>query len=186
MRIFIGCSAKYNVPLKYRDLATELSTFLASRGHKLVFGGLDEGMMGKCFMTFKYEGAKTKAVVDISEAEGLKNLEVDAYDVEPSTFRRTENLYKSSEMLIILPGGLGTFAEIFSFIDEIRTRKSNIPLVLFNYNNFYTPLLDFLKSCFKEGFITEGDLKLLNIVTDINSLELYIKSLENELKKEGN
>lgn len=178
MRVFIACSASDNAKLEYRTLASEVSTNLAKNGHKLVFGGADTGMMGKCYMTFKYEGAKTKAVAEIHDAELVKELEVDAYEITPTTFERTKELFNSSELVLILPGGLGTFAEFFSILDEKRQKGLDTPIVLFNYDNFYTPLLNFMKKCHEENLISERDLKQFGIVTDTKSLELYINSLK--------
>lgn len=178
MRVFVGCSAKESVPMEYRVLATDLSTFLAKRGHKLVFGGMDTGMMGKCYMTYKYEEGKIKAVVEVHDTETLKAIEVDAYEVTPTTFERTKVIFESSELIIILPGGIGTLAELFSIIDEIRQKKLNKPVILFNFNNYFTPLLSFFRKCHEDGFMTDKELKMFNIVTDLKSLEIYIKKLE--------
>lgn len=178
MRIFIACSARESVPLKYRTLASDLSTMLAKLGHKLVFGGVDTGMMGKCYMTFKYEGGKVKGIAEVHDADTLKELELDAYEVAPTTFERTKLLYDSSDIVLILPGGIGTFAELFSMLDEKRQKGLDKEIIIFNYNNFYTPLLKYIRNCHEEGFISEHDIRLLNIVTDIKSLEFYLKKLE--------
>ena len=184
MRVFVGCSAKDTLKRKYDKLASDVATILAKRGVKLVFGGVDSGMMGKCYMTFRYEGLPTMGVADLSDADILKNLEVDAYEVTPTTFRRTEEIFKNSDMMVILPGGLGTLAEIFTMIDEIRTRKVNKPLIIFNKDNYYTPLLEFIKSSYSEGFISESDLKLIDVVSDLKTfdrlVEKYIKRKESE------
>ncbi len=183
MRIFVGCSSNSNVPLEYRDLASNVATSLAQNNHKLVFKGEEEGMSGKCFMTFKYEGAKTKAIVEAKKLDALKEIEVDAYEVEMNTFDRTKKIYASSEVILILPGGLGTLAELFSFLEEKKNTNGDMPIILFNYNHYYDPLLLFLKSIFKQGFISESELKRIDVVSDIRSLELYLKRLEKEENK---
>lgn len=180
MRAFIGCSAKDTLNKKYYTLATNIADILAKRGCKLVFGGVDDGMMGKCFMTFKYHELPTMGVADISDQEALQNLEVDKYEVTQSTFRRSEAMFKSSDIIVILPGGIGTFAEIFTMVDEIRTRKVNKPLIIVNYDNYYTLLLEFISKSYKEGFISEGDLKLIDVVTDEVSFEKLIEKIGKE------
>ena len=95
MRVFVGCSAKDTLKRKYDKLASDVATVLAKRGSKLVFGGVDSGMMGKCYMTFRYEGLPVMGVADLTDAEILKNIEVDAYEVTPTTFRRTEEIFKN-------------------------------------------------------------------------------------------
>lgn len=184
MRIFVGCSPNSNVPLEYRDLASNIATMLANNGHKLVFKGEEEGMSGKCFMTFKYEGAKTKAIIESKSLDELKDLEVDAYEVEMNTFDRTKKIYSSSEVVLILPGGLGTLAELFAFIEEKKNTNSDKAIILFNYNNFYTPLLMAMKDSFSQGFISESELKRIDVVTDVRSLELYLKTIEKKKKED--
>lgn len=182
MRVFVGCSTSSVVPIKYRDLACEVATMLTHNGHKLVFGGTQSGMMGKCYMTFKYEEAKTKAVLDISEVAVLDDVDVDASKVSPSTFQKRENIYISSELILILPGEVGTLAELFSIMDEKIKKHGEIPIVLFNYDNFYTPLIKFLKDMERDGFINESHLQAFDVVSDVKSLEMYINRYE---KKES-
>ena len=183
MRVYVGCSTSSVVPIKYRDLACEVATMLTHNGHKLVFGGIISGMLGKCYMTFKYEEAKTKAILDISEVAVLDDVEVDASKVSPSTFQKRENIYISSELILILPGEVGTLAELFSIMDEKIKKHSDIPIVLFNYDNFYTPLINFLKDMESNGFISDLHFQTIDIVSDVKSIEMYIKKYENEKKE---
>lgn len=178
MRVFVACSSSDSVNMEYRNIATEVCTMLAKNGHKLVYSGADTGMMGKCYMTYKYEGGKVKAIVELHDKQTLENLEVDAYEVTTSTFDRTKLLFESSEVVLILPGGLETFAELFSIMEEVRTKNSDTKVILFNFNNYFTPLLKYLTNCHEEGFISGKELKCFNIVTDVKSLEIYIRSLE--------
>ncbi len=184
MRIFVGCSSNSNVPLEYRELASSVATMLANNNHKLVFKGEEEGMSGKCFMTFKYEGAKTKAIIDSSKLDDLKGLEVDAYEVEMNTFDRTKKIYSASEVVLILPGGLGTLAELFAVLEEKKNTNDDKPIILFNHDNFYTPLLKALKNLFSLGFVSESELKRIDVVSDVRSLELYLKTIENTKKED--
>lgn len=183
MRVFVGASTSSVVPIKYRDLACEIATMLTRNGHKLVFGGPQSGMLGKCYMTFKYEGAKTKAILDISEVSVLEDVDVDASHIAPSTFQKRENIYVSSEVILILPGGIGTLAELFSIMDEKIKKHNDIPIILFNYENLYTPLINFLKDMEKDGFISDVHFQAMDIVTDVKSLEMCIRRIEKEKKE---
>lgn len=180
MRVFIACSAKNNLHKKYYTLAADVATFLAKRGHKLVFGGFDSGMMSKCYLTFKYEERPIKGVADVTDALELEKLELNASKVMPTTFRRTEEIFKSSDLIIILPGGFGTFGELFGCIDEIRTKNSQKHLIIFNYEEYYELLLRFIRDSYKENFITENDLKLIDVVKDMKSLEKLLDKIEKE------
>lgn len=180
MRVFVACSSVDNVPLAYRDKASEVATMLARNGHKLVFKGSDTGMMGNCYMAYKYEGGKVKAIVEVHDAPNLEMLELDAYQVKTNIFERTKELYEASDAILFLPGGLETLGELFSMLDEKRQKKDEKKIILFDYNHFYTPLLKLLSDQYKEGFVSKKDLQLFDIVTDVKSLELFLNRLEKE------
>ena len=160
MRVFIGCSAKEVINKDYYKLAVDVSTMLAKRGHKLVFGGAELGMMGKCYLTFRYEEQPVKGIAVLRDADDMAKLDLAAQEVTPTIFRRTEEIYKSSDVLIILPGGFGTYTELFSFIDEKRTKGDKKPIIIYNFNDYYTPLLEFIRKGYKEGFIDESFRKM--------------------------
>ena len=174
MRAFIACSARDNVSNDYKNLASDVATVLARHDYKLIYGGADTGMMGKCLMTYKYEGKKVKGFVDIKDAEHAERLEFDAMDVLPNTFDRTRDLYKSADLIVILPGGIGTLAEFISCMEENLTRGDNKKMILFNYNHFYTPLLNFYTKLYDDKFVSNEALKSFIIVKTIEDLEKVI------------
>ena len=178
MRVFIGCSAKDSIPLEFKEVACKISTMLAQRGDKLVFGGKETGMMGKCYFTFRYEGSKVKAIADITDAESVDGMDLDASEITLNTFKRTDAIFESSEVILILPGGLGTLREFFSMLDEKRTKGYDKPIILFNFEKYYDPLLEYLTKCYKVNFISKKDLKLFDVVTDVKTLEMYLNRLE--------
>lgn len=181
MKVFVATSGVESVEIKYREFASDLANMLAKNHYKLIFGGISQGMSGKLYMTYKYEEEKVKAIVELHDAKNLENIEVDAYDVTNTTFERTKLLYESADVIIILPGGIGTLAELFSMIDENRQKNINKPIILFNFDNFYTPLLKYLTKLHVDNFITNEVLKSFNIVTDIKSLELFLQRLERRI-----
>ena len=67
---------------------------------------------------------------------------------------------------------------------NLFARKVNKPFIIFNKDTYYTPLLEFIKSSYSEGFISESDLKLIDVVSDLQTfdrlVEKYIKRKESE------
>ncbi len=180
MRVFIATSGKEGVLSIYKDLASSVATVLSRHGYKLVYGGGDTGMMGTLYMTYKYEGNKVKGFYDISEANVAQRLELDAVDIAPNTFIRSNHLYEHADLIVILPGGFGTLAELFSMIVEKQTKKDNKHIVLFNYNKYYDNLLYNIKDMMDERFINEESLQQFDIITTISDFEEYINKLNKE------
>lgn len=180
MKVFVACSGVDNVSLKYRNIASDVATSLVRHNHKLVYGGGYTGMMGKCYMTFRYESGKIKAILDVHDSECLDSIEVDAYEVMPSTFDKSKMIYQSSDMFLILPGGMEVASLFFSLLEEKRARSEDKPIILFNYDGFFNPILKFLESAHKDEFVSIEDIKLFSIVNDIKSLERFLNAAYEE------
>lgn len=180
MRIFISAANSNGLDIKYRKMATEVAEVCAKRNHKLVFNGALTGLAEKCYMAFKYEDARIKAILDIKETDNLNQLEVDAYDVTINTMQRIEHSYKASHLVIILPGGIMALAELFTILDEIKRRKSATKLLLYNEDHYYDTLIDFMKKAYHEGFISDEELQGFDIITRLVDLEDYLKKMEEE------
>lgn len=181
MRIFIGCSANNSVPIKYINLAGEIADKLSKMDNKLVFGGSERGMMGKCYLSFKFNDKKVKGIADISYIDELEGLECDASSVANSTFERTKLLYESAQIILFLPGGLGTMSEMFSVFEEKRTRNDNKPIIIYNYEGYYDDLLNMITNSNRLNFVSNNDTKLYYVVTSDDELIEIIKKLEGEI-----
>ncbi len=81
-------------------------------------------------------------------------------------FVRKVMLVKYSYAFVVLPGGFGTMDEVFEALTLVQTGKiKDFPIILMG-TEYWTPLLDFMRTrLLDEGAISEGDLDLL-IVTD--------------------
>lgn len=181
MRIFIGCSASNNVPIKYINLAGEIADKLSKMDNKLVFGGSERGMMGKCYLSFKFNDKKVKGISDVSYIDELEGLECDASSVANSTFERAKLLYESAQIILFLPGGIGSMSEIFSMLEEKRTRNDNKPIIIYNYDGFYDDLLNMINYFKKFNFVSDNDTKLYEVVTSDDELIEIIKKIEGEI-----
>lgn len=178
MKVFITCSSSEKISSKYKNITSSISTMLCRLNNKLVFNGNVSGMNNTAYMTFKYEGAKIKAVSHLNDASDVEGIECDSVDLTRTTFERTKLLYESCDIILILPGGLTTLAELFSMIVESIVRKDGKKIVLFNYEDYFRPLMNMLKSMFENRFIDHEDIKRIDIINDINVLENYFINLE--------
>ncbi len=177
MHVYLACS-KEETKMQYKELASTVATKLSSLGFTLVSKCFDTGMIFKSIMTYKYENDPIIGVSDVNDADNMEYSELSDSIVTKNTFERSKEIFRLSDLIIILPGGLGTLAEMFSFIEEVRTKKINKRIILFNYNNYYSNILKFLVNAHDEGFISESDIKLLSIVNDIDTLNMFLERME--------
>ena len=76
---------------------------------------------------------------------------------------------KYAQGFIALPGGFGTFDEIFEAITLVQTQKvTSFPIVLLG-TDYWGGLLDWLRtSCWPSGKISEQDFALLQVTDDVD------------------
>lgn len=84
-------------------------------------------------------------------------------------FARKTMFLKYSRGFIAMPGGFGTFDELFEALTLIQTKKvTHFPVVLLG-TEFWCGLLDWVQgSVMGGGFISDGDLDLLTITDDLD------------------
>jgi hypothetical protein len=177
MKVYLACSKEDTVSNEYKNLASMVSTKLAELGHTLVSECYDSGMVYKSLMTYKYEDMPILGISSVNEADIIERLDIDNNIVTKNTFERSKVVYNESDLIIILPGGLGTLAELFSFVEETSSTNRKVRIILFNYKNYYSNLLKFLISAHDDNFISGDDIKLISIVNDINVLNEFLERM---------
>ncbi len=82
-------------------------------------------------------------------------------------FARKVMFLKYSQGFVVMPGGFGTFDEVFEAITLVQTRKvTSFPIVLFG-SDFWTPLLDWLNDkVMGNGYISANDPDLMRLTDD--------------------
>ncbi len=141
MRISVYCSSSPTVDQKFIDLAYEVGSAIAARGHELVWGGGKISMMGAVARGARDGGAATIGVIP----ESLKRLEFhdDAASemfVTPDMRTRKAKLEELSDAFIALPGSLGTLEELFEIWVGKYLNFHAKPVVVLDPFGVYDPL----------------------------------------------
>ena len=147
----------------YRAAATLLGQVLVARGYELVYGGARVGLMGAVADAVLAEGGHVigvipQALVDREVAHtGLPDLRVVS-----SMHERKALMSDLSDGFIAMPGGWGTFEELFEVLTWGQLGLHRKPCGLLNVEAYFDPLLAFLRHAFDEQFVrTEFERMLL-------------------------
>jgi hypothetical protein len=98
-------------------------------------------------------------------------------------FARKTMFVKYAQGFIVLPGGLGTFDELFEALTLVQTRKvTSFPVALLGVD-YWQGLLDWLRgTVLAEGKISETDLEMLVLTDDVDeAIELMVRAREEKL-----
>jgi uncharacterized protein (TIGR00730 family) len=172
---------------EYEQAACELGRELVARGFGLVYGGASVGMMGAIANTVLEEGGEVIGVLPkgLFESEkphhGLTHL----YEVK-NMHERKALMADLSDGFIALPGGFGTFDELFEIITWAQIKLHSKPIGLLNSAGYFDPLLTLVRHMAKEGFISPAHLALLHYQSEASTLLKEIQPLLNHVRqKEG-
>lgn len=177
IKIFFGCSSHNNIDNKFINDAEEISHFL-SKNNDLIIGGLmDDGMMGKIIKQFKANKRKINLYTLKIYNEDVSNFKGN-YKYFDSTFDRTKNIYNDSDIIIILPGGTGTLAELFSILEEKRTIETNKKIIIYNQDGYYYDIIKLITRMIKDNFNGIEIFNNINVFNDKNDLIKYMEELK--------
>ena len=159
MKIAVFCSANSNISPVYFDKTEELGRWCAKNGHSIVFGGCDMGLMD-CVARAAYEEGGTTIGVVPSKIE--ENGHVSQYlSVEipcDNLSDRKDLMVSRSDIVVALPGGLGTLDEIFTVVAAATIGYHRKKVVLYNIDGFWDSLISLLDDLQRRGMV-RGDYR---------------------------
>jgi len=91
---------------------------------------------------------------------------------------RKRMMLETADAIVTLPGGSGTFEELFDAITSKRLGIFTHPLVILNQNGFYDPLFRLLESSVAERFMHEQHLDIWHAVDHVDEVLSAIESAE--------
>ena len=169
MNVFIGCSSSSKIDKKYIQLAYDVSEAIAKENHILVYGGASYSMMGECYRAFSENKRNIIAIMAEKYKDDLVNLTLSNNFLVKTSLERIARIYDVSDAFVILPGGIGTIEELFSILEENRTNTWK-KIIIFNYDNFYDIVIDWLKKNVDTGFVYKEDIENIKVVSSIEEL----------------
>ena len=174
MNICIFCSANSNIPTEYFDRTRELGTWMGANGHTLVFGGCNLGLM-ECVAKAVHDakGMTVGVVPTIVEKGGKVSDYVDVKILCDNLSDRKDLMIERSDVIIALPGGVGTLDEIFTVLAAASIGYHHKRVILSNIGGFWDSLsamLDDLKTrgVLRAGF--EDTVKVAHTLDEIAAL----------------
>ena len=152
--VTVYCSSSSNLAPDFMSAAAELGREIAANHWRLVYGGNDVGMMGVLAGAVRAAGGRVVGVTpQLFMDKGVADQACDELHVTACMRERKATMEKHGDAFIALPGGLGTFEEIFEIICGKILGYHNKPIVLLNIEGYYDPLLVMIEHGVEQHFI---------------------------------
>jgi uncharacterized protein (TIGR00730 family) len=151
MNVCVFCSAtdlgdRYVVP------ARELARLIAEHGHSLVWGGSNTGVM-KVMADGVQAGGGRIFGVSVEILKQRARPDADEMVIAKDLGERKAMLLARSDVIVVLPGGLGTLDELSEILELRKHNAHEKQVVVLNTGGFYDGLKAQLERMSAEGFI---------------------------------
>ncbi len=166
LSVCVYCGSRDGADPAFAEAATAIGRGIAARGWQLVYGGGRAGLMGRVADAALAAGGRVVGVIPRSLMErevghaGLSELHV----VE-TMHQRKRLMAERSDAFIALPGGIGTFEELFEVWTWRQLGYHDKPVGLLNASGYYDTLLGFLDQTVSQGFVSAPQHALLQVAT---------------------
>ena len=174
-KIGVYLSSKENLPENYVQAAREVGELIGKTGRILIYGGARKGLMEVLAQSVKQHGGRVYGMVpEIIEKRGIVS---DAIDV---TFRcvdlsdRKMMMNRESDVLVALPGGIGTLDEVFTVMANTVIGIRHQPVVFYNVDGCWDALLAALDNLFEQGLVSGSPSDYYSVAHNIQELASLI------------
>jgi uncharacterized protein (TIGR00730 family) len=152
--VFCGSSAGFDA--KYAKAAAGLGSLLADHKIRLVYGGGNVGLMGIMADAVLARGGEVMGVIteQLAKVE-LAHKGVQEMLVVSDMSERKNAIVLNSDAFIAMPGGLGTYDELFEVLTLCQLHIISKPVGLLNVDHFFDPLIQMVGHSIQEGFMRD-------------------------------
>lgn len=162
--VFCG-SSRGNSPV-FTEAARSLGEALAAQDIELVFGGSHVGLMGVVADAVLAGGGRVTGVLPRFMADReLAHPRLTQLHFVETMHERKQLMAELAEGFVALPGGFGTFEEIFEAITWGQLHLHSHPCGLLNVAGYFDSLLAFLRVSVTSGFVKPVHLDSLTVAS---------------------
>jgi len=175
MNICIFGASSDRIAPQYFEAAEELGALIARGGHRLVFGGGKEGLMGACARGLLQAGGHGLGIAPrfFDEPGILMKEELDFLFTETMSERK-RLMEDQADAFIALPGGIGTYEEFFEALTLKQLGRHNKPMALLNTLAYFDPLEKLLRETVEKGFMRDDVCDLYAVCADAQEAMAYV------------
>ena len=152
--VAVFCGANAGARPVYMDDAWALGAELGRRRLGLVYGGGSVGLMGAVARSARDGGCRVVGVIpDFLTTKELMGQKVGDLMVVETMHERKAVMADMADAFIAMPGGFGTFDELFEVVTWGQLGLHVKPIGLFNVGGYFDALMAFVDHAIAEGFV---------------------------------
>lgn len=174
--VAVYCSASADVDPAYAAAAREVGAAIAREGWALVYGGNRTGNMHDVAEGARSAGGKVIGVTpQLFIDRGVQDMAADELVVTANMRDRKRVIEERADAFIALPGGLGTYEELFEQLVARQLQYHAKPIAALNVRGYFKPLRDMLEHGIEGRFIKPKARGLIHFAETVADAIAYLK-----------
>ncbi len=179
LRVFVALGKQEPKDKFMVEQTKEVARLLAKYNCTLVQGGAKTGLMGAVAQEFaKYSDEVVMIVPEVHKSDLEGTIHKEAHIVNSETDRLNITI-NTCDMMVVLPGGTGTLAELSVYNETLKSGEHKAKLVMVNTKGYYNTLVKFYGNMAKNNFAKKEHF-MFEVIKEAKQLEPILKSLITE------
>lgn len=163
-RVCVFAGSKFGARAEYRTAAEALGQAMAARHLTVVYGGAHVGLMGGLADAAISGGGEVIGVIpDALVAREVAHTGLGDLRIVPTMHARKALMADLADAFIALPGGWGTFDELFEILTWSQLGLHRKPVGVLNVQGYFDPLLALIAHAIDEGFVSRDAGRLITV-----------------------
>jgi uncharacterized protein (TIGR00730 family) len=177
--VCVYCGSAIGARPVYAEAAKAFGRALVEADLALVYGGGSVGLMGTIADEVLGLGGRAIGVIpELLMSKEVGHAGLTELHVVADMHERKKKMADLSDAFVSMPGGVGTFEELFEVYTWAQLGYHQKPVALLNVDGYYDPLIAMLRHTVEEGFMRAPFLDMLQVASDpaemIHALRKYV------------
>ena len=173
MRALFFCSAVEDIAPEYNQAARQVVRAACARGYEIVSGGTTKGTMDVVCSEAAACGAVVRGILPRFMAPLVSPYLTQTVWTDTMSARK-EAMREGVDIVIALPGGIGTLDELFETLVLSKLGKFEGRIAALNIGGFYDPLDKLLEHLVATNMLTASDRARLLLPSSLEELETLL------------
>ena len=163
----VYCGSKPGHNPAFVQLASQVGQWIGAHGGQLVYGGGRSGLMGVVAEATLAAGGRVVGIIPTALVEKeFAHQGCTELHVVDTMHERKRLMAEKADAFLALPGGIGTFEELFEVWTWRQLGYHDKPVGILNSQGYYDALLGFIDQVVADGFMSDWQTTLVTVDND--------------------
>ena len=169
--VCVYCGSKPGEDPRFAGIAAQVGQWIGEHGGQLVYGGGRNGLMGIVAESTMAAGGSVVGIIPraLVEKEWAHHGCTELHVVD-TMHERKRMMAERADTFMALPGGIGTFEELFEVWTWRQLGYHDKPVGILNSHGYYDHLMTFMGQVIQQGFMGDWQMDLVQLGSEPEAL----------------